>query len=106
MKAILLLMNIGLCVLAFAWPFALLSSLFMFDAPGSEENPLNFVLLGSLFLYPLTIMHGTGLFFKKRSEEPLEQLVKYTMTSAIGPLAIVVSIVLLDIFCSGRFACN
>lgn len=45
-------------------------------------------------------------FSKKRSEEPLEKLVKYTMTSAIGPLAIVVSIVLLDIFCSGRFACN
>lgn len=55
------LWSIALALLFLFWPWLALSSLFLFDAPGSNESPSVLLLATSIWLYPFLAILGSLL---------------------------------------------
>ncbi|EIF51674.1 hypothetical protein [Sulfurovum sp. AR] len=106
MKAILYLLNIMLVLLVVAWPLGIFLSIFMFDAPVSGSNFITLGLAYSLWLYPLTVLYGSYLFFRNQKLATNLVLAKYTLISFVGPCCVLVFSIMLEIICNGKFACN
>ena len=103
--------SIGLSVI---WALMILPSLFlafmtifMFDAPGSEKNPITIVLALSLATLPLTLVVGFVASLILRNRPPGAQ--RTTAALALLPLANGAAFgfawLLLGAICGGRFAC-
>jgi len=75
---------------------ALFVSLFIFDAPGSETNPVLWALLGSLWLYPIPVLTAVILYWRKRKTIQTGTLKKYALLSLSGPLAVGFFILLIE----------
>ena len=88
------------------WPMAAFVSIFMFDAPGSESNPITVGLAWSIWLYPIPVLFGTLLFFKYKKQNLHKQMLYNMYLSLSGPLMVACFILALMIFCQGQFACN
>ena len=88
------------------WPFAAFVSIFMFDAPGSESNPITVGLAWSIWLYPIPVLLGSLLFFKYKKLNLHKQMLHSTYLSLSGPTVLVCFILALTVFCQGQFACN
>ena len=105
MKVVFDLLNGILALGILAWPLAFFSSLFFFDAPGSEDNAITIGLAISVVVYPLPTILGNILYWKKRAlSSNIEKLI-HTLIGATGYLVVVIFMVLLDVICEGRFAC-
>ncbi|MDP3266917.1 MAG: hypothetical protein Q8M39_08825 [Sulfuricurvum sp.] len=78
----------------------------MFDAPGSETNPLTICLAISILVYPIPVLKGNAGFWKNRKEGSLTISKNYTLIGLIGPASILILITLLQIVCGGNFVCN
>ncbi len=98
--------NSILAISLLAWPIGLLGSLFMFDAPGSDTNPITLALALSIFIYPVPVLTGILGYWKNRKEGAIHTLRKYTLVGLLAPTVIVFLVLLLDAFCQGKFACN
>lgn len=77
----------------------------LFDAPGSQDNPLNYVLLFSVLTYPIPVLVGTLRFWKNVRQKPTDKLYSYTATLFISPISIVIAFWLLELFCGGKTTC-
>jgi hypothetical protein len=105
MKIAFYIVNILAGLLLLCWPIAAFTSLFLFDAPGSESNPLALGLAFSIFIYPVVVLRGIKGFWKSRNSQDMVILTRYTMLSLSGPLLILLFGMLLNIICGGEFAC-
>jgi asparagine N-glycosylation enzyme membrane subunit Stt3 len=103
--------SIGLSVV---WALMILPSLFlafltifMFDAPGAEKNPITIVLALSLATLPMTLVVGFVASLILRNRPPGAQ--RTTAALALLPLANGAAFgfawLLLGAVCGGRFAC-
>lgn len=81
-------------------------SIFMFDAPESESNPLTVALAWSIWLYPIPILIGSIGYWINRKESSLSVSRNYTLISLIGPAAILFILALLVFVCQGQFSCK
>ncbi|MEL6613188.1 MAG: hypothetical protein AAFQ53_13900 [Bacteroidota bacterium] len=105
MKLFLSIVNVIAAAGVLLWPMLALSTAMMFDAPGSERNPITRLLALSIVTYPIWTILGNVLFWMKRSSAPVGWLVAFTVVSVLGYVLIVGLFVLLDIVCDGHFAC-
>ncbi|MEM8599914.1 MAG: hypothetical protein AAGF99_08335 [Bacteroidota bacterium] len=105
MKLLLAIVNVLAAAGVLLWPMLALSTAMMFDAPGSERNPITRLLALSILTYPIWPVLGNILFWIKRSSAPTGWLVGFTVVSLLGYMLIVGLFVLLDIVCDGNFAC-
>jgi hypothetical protein len=86
------------------WPIGLFASIFMYDAPTASVIPKLLAL--ALLVYPGTVIPGTIMYWKNRSLVPIKQLRKFTLISAIGPSAVLLLVLVLDVVCQGKFVCD
>tara|TARA_B100000674_G_scaffold495594_1_gene523447 strand:- start:3770 stop:4087 length:318 start_codon:yes stop_codon:yes gene_type:complete len=99
-------LRIGLTILSvigavMSMPLVMFSPM-MFDAPGSDENPLTHFLLFSVLAFPvLCIMGGILPWIFKRHPKSIWL---YGL-SGLAVVLLVVAIALLSIQCGGDFAC-
>ncbi|MEM8559599.1 MAG: hypothetical protein AAGG50_17400 [Bacteroidota bacterium] len=105
MNILLAIVNVLAVLGVLVWPILALSTAMMFDAPGSERNPITQMLALSILTYPIWPIVGNVLFWLKRSSAPTGWLVAFTAVSLLGYALIVGLFVLLDIVCDGNFAC-
>lgn len=93
---------IGLSLLV--WPLIALTTFFIFDAPGSQENPITILFASSIWLYPIpTIIGLVGYLINWKKKKPKKLLRNFTLISLIGPIAITISVILLEVINDGRF---
>ncbi len=104
-KLQLIIVNVifGLGILA--WPFIFFMSIFLFDAPGSENSLLTLSLAYSIWTYPL--FYGAGLIgsiFLYLKQAPRLLTMGVAFLPMIGVLWFMVSWVLIDVINEGKFA--
>jgi hypothetical protein len=102
--------NAGGIAFSAAWILAGLASLFpvilipmMFDAPGSEANPLVFALAAAIAAFPVFCFAGAILpwVFRRRSFAK-----RLFLLPALDIVMIVLAFFALDYFCHGMFSCS
>ena len=71
------------------WPMLALSTAMMFDAPGSERNPITRLLALSIVTYLIWTILGNVLFWMKRSSAPVGWLVAFTV---VPPLVLLTAL--------------
>lgn len=49
------------CLFIITWPFAVLLSIFAFDAPGSEDDPMTWFIVLLLLTLPITALKGARI---------------------------------------------
>ncbi len=106
MISLLGLVNGLLALGTLVWPLAVFSTIFFFDAPGSSSNWITVALAISIATYPIPAVLGNVLFWANRKTSKPAALLLYTALSALGYIAIAAFVVLLDLVCAGKFACN
>lgn len=81
------------------------SSIFLFDSPGSEKSPLTVAfaisLVGTPLLTILSMVAAWILYGLKNNRAPKIVI----LVPFLGILAIIVSIVFIETFCDGYFSC-
>jgi hypothetical protein len=105
MRVVLIILNVLFALGLIAWPVALFSSMFFFDAPGSMSNILTIGFTLSVLGYPVPAILGNLAFWANRKKESLSNLMKMTLLSGSGYLSIVIFWYLLGSICDGKFAC-
>ena len=106
MKTFLLVVNILLALTLLAWPFGVLASAFMFDAPGTEKSVITMMLVFSLVFYPAPILLGVIGFFITRKSALTFLPVIFTLIGLLAPSFVLLSSFLLGVVCGGNFACR
>lgn len=101
----------GVCTLVFGLGLLvdllfLMFSAMMFDAPGSEQQVLPWMLVGCFLLYPLLVFVGLGLGWREYARGNYDRAVKWALLPSLGVLAVVLVVVALGVFCDGEFACR
>jgi hypothetical protein len=81
-------------------------SVFLFDAPGSSNNPINIGLYWSLLFYPVPAIIGIFQFFRIRDKGTIKDEIKYTFIGASGYISIIIFVVLLEVICNGQTGCQ
>lgn len=106
MKKALFGLNIFLGSTLLFWPMMVLSSAMIFDAPGSEDNPLTRLIALWSITYPLPILvGGVGVWFNRKQEKNT-RIVIFSLISLLSLGIGIVLFVLLEVFCDGQFACR
>jgi hypothetical protein len=77
--------------------FMCLMSFMMFDAPGSEKNPLTIFLVLAVWSYPVMAAGGIAMSFKN---------FKWMLLPLVSVVLFVAGNILLGIFCGGKFTCR
>lgn len=106
MRPLLAAVNVLVAVSVLAWPLGLFMLLFVHDAPGSESNRWLDALAVAVLLYPVPVVVGNVLFWRRRKREPVGQLVRYTLLTTCGPGLLLLAILALQLACDGRFTCS
>ena len=106
MRKALLGLNVLLLSTLLFWPVMAMSSAMIFDAPGSEDNPLTQMIFWWALSYPIPVLVGSvGVWFNRKKEKNA-MIIIFTMISLLSVIIGVVLFVLLDLFCDGQFACR
>lgn len=67
---------IEILILIFIWPWLLIPSFMMFDAPNSTSLIIPWVLAGAVWSYPLFLIVGLGLaYWNRKSGKSLRKLI-------------------------------
>jgi hypothetical protein len=106
MKLIYSLINLILLLSLLIWPLGIFGTMFMFDAPGSERNPITICLAISILAYPIPVLKGNAGFWRNRKEGSLAICKNYTLIGLIGPASILILVALLQVVCGGNFVCK
>ena len=106
MRPLLTILNTLLLISLLAWPMVLLMSPMLFDAPGSESNPITIAIATAIYAYPLPIIVGNILFWRRRKSSELSILTVYSAISLLSPVTLLLLFVSLALFCNGQFACH
>lgn len=80
-------------------------TLFLFDAPGSEANPLNYAIFGSALLYPAFVIVGLVRAWNRRSDrrKALVNMLAFPLAPA---LVFGISMLLFKFVCYGSTVCR
>lgn len=78
--------NILLAASLLAWPAALFLAMFMFDAPGSEKDPVLLAFAMAILAYPAPIVLANVMFWSKRKTTATRQLLHWTLVGCVSPL--------------------
>lgn len=92
------------CVVA-AVPVALFS-MFMFDAPGSDKNPLTIALAASLWSFPVLAAASPLASWIARVAGAARVSKLLMAAPALSIVAVIASWVALELLCGGSFACH
>ena len=76
------------------WPFIAFTSLFAFDAPGSDKNPANWLLMAPIWIYPVILLGcagGSWLLYRRKKlswaialvSVPLAIVIVYVIAAAV-----------------------
>ena len=84
----------------------LLLSVMMFDAPGSEASPYPWIIIGSLLVYPVTVVVGLVRVWRAHKRGDGRAAYKALAIPLAGVLLVLASFRLLQVVCSGNFACH
>jgi len=106
MKYFLAVINGFLALGIIAWPLAFIWIGFLFDAPGSSDSIITIAIAVSILSYPVPTILGIILFWQDWKSNNTVKLLMYTVVTSLGYLAIIISIMLLNLVCDGRFACD
>ena len=91
------------------WPvmlyLVLFFGIFLFDAPGTENNKLLYAFVISLVAYPMPVVVGSLLYWMKVAHSTTLQKTLYTAIAGSGYVAIGVLLVLLEVVCFGKMNC-
>lgn len=91
------------------WPgmlyLVLFFGIFLFDAPGSENNTLLKAFVISLIAYPIPVVVGSLLYWIKAAHSSTLQKTLHTAIAGSGYAAIGVLLVLLEVVCFGKLNC-
>ena len=90
MRASLAVLNALAGATLLAWPLLFYASIFLFDAPGSEENPVLVATGYAVWYYPAGPVLGNLLFWENRHEAEVGTLIAYTLISYSGLAALAV----------------
>lgn len=99
-----LFLNIISLVAVLPWPVLVMTSIFMFDAPGSN-NLVTMNLAITVLYYPLPAILGNVLYWKIRKTASREALWLVTAITVSGYVTIILFLVLLQVRCGGTFSC-
>ena len=106
MKLVLAIANILAGAGSLLWPIAFYVSIFSFDAPGSTENEATVLFVFALWTYPIPALIGNVLFWWNADRHRDKTLLAYTVISCSGYLTVAGSLIYLELFCDGKFACD
>jgi len=106
MRYVLAAFNGILALGVIIWPMAAISGVMSFAAPGAGSNLLTNFFVLSVFCYPVPVIVGNIMFWKNWKIKTNGKLFFYTLISASGYATIVLVVILLEVFCRGKFACN
>ncbi len=91
------------------WPvmlfLVLFFGIFLFDAPGSENNVLLKAFVISLLAYPIPVVVGSLLYWVKAAHSSTLQKTLHTAVTGSGYIAIAVLLVILEVVCFGKTNC-
>ena len=91
MRTTLAVLNVLAGLSLLAWPVLKLMSVFLFDAPGSEENRVSWAIVYvTFYFYPAVPITGNILFWINRTKASVKTLKLYTALSFSGVLLLVV----------------
>ena len=76
----------------------------IFDANGSEENPLNYLLLFSILSYPFFVI--LGLVIAWRAGQERRRMLIGLGICALPWLIFATSLLLIGLICNGKFVCD
>lgn len=88
-------------------PIIFIVSMMMFDAPGSEDNPITHLL--SLFFVAIPMAAFLAPFFAypfKKKGQTKKIMAIFFGLPAIPAGALIILMLILNIFCDGQFACS
>jgi hypothetical protein len=78
----------------------------LFDAPGSQQSPYPWILVGAILLYPLLVAIGLGLGWRAYGRGEYGRAAKLALLPALAVALFVADIIALEVFCDGEFACR
>ena len=82
----------------------LMMSPMIFDAPGSGQNVLVWMLFFAVWTHPVAVISGAMIIFNNKARSIQRYFVGVGVT--LVPLALaVISFLAIDIFCEGGFSC-
>ena len=88
------------------WPFVAVMSIMLFDAPGSENNPLTIGLAILTLAYPLPTLAGARYTYQNIKAKQLSRCWQSTLLTYAGVFAIATMVVMIGVFCGGKLACK
>ncbi len=106
MKIFLIIYNVLLIMSLLLWPMFLIGSAFAFDSPGSENSFLTKMFVFSIAVYPVAALVGGIGFWMALKKNSLSMMKLFSCISAISPILVVCSIILLTVVCGGQFSCR
>lgn len=84
----------------------LIGSVFAFDSPGSENSFFTKMFVFSIVMYPVAALVGGIGFWVALKKNSLSMMKLFSCISAISPISIVFSIILIGVVCGGQFSCR
>lgn len=81
------------------------TTIFFFDAPGSEDSETTLALAWTIWTYPAWVIPGCGLAWLAYSRKAYRWALGFCALPAIGALIIVVAGIVFEVRCAGQFAC-
>lgn len=87
------------------WPFVALMSFMSFDAPGSGASPLTWLLVVTVWFYPIPTIFGARETYKNCKNRKFGKCVVTSFITYSGVLAIAFASITLQLFCGGKLAC-
>ena len=106
MRLVLACVNVLLALTLLLWPILCLVTVFLFDAPGSDHNPITMALALAMLGYPAPILVGNVGFWRRFKQPGQSSLFKYTAIGLAGPAVLLFLVGALEVFCKGKFACH
>jgi len=88
-----------------SWPFMLLMSIFLFDAPGSTRSIPTLGLATTIWAYPLPVITGAILTYKAFRANDYGRCVQGTALSYSGALLVGIMYGVIVWVCGGQFVC-
>ena len=93
------------CVVLLPYPLFLFLSPMLFDSPGSASNPLTKAIFFSFVAYPIPVVTAAVLSRKNIKTQDTMMIFKYFLLSVSSPAILGFFILLLGVFCGGKFSC-
>ncbi len=106
LKNFIKVINLLITISIVLWVPIAFSTLFFFDAPGSENNLFTQALAGSIWFYPVMAITGIVKSRDAYKADDLSNSFKFSLIPVGWLIVIGLIIYALVFFCGGRFTCD